>query len=271
MDPPITEQAIINTQKWLEGVWHAVRVAHIAYRDTGDAADYPDIETGNDPDMADKFVDASIEAIESHVHVPPRNPRTSDMDEDACALWLAAQEAILSMTRLSTSVDSCEIRSRLSALAHAIKRCENEDGQCWVDRDAHYHSTRILLSLIALFAPAFAEASWRAVHYGHEQWRLRHSKTKDEGEDYGSVPFSGLGNPEELRELGFQDLASQWDPNTLSSIFSQPFPVPESSEVIDSLRVRSTGSELAQVGTWREGIIEAESWWKSCSNLNSVV
>ncbi|KAH7108864.1 hypothetical protein B0J11DRAFT_240582 [Dendryphion nanum] len=240
---PIDEQSIMHAQGWLEGVWEAVRVAHISYDDTSICSgELVDLEAHDDPDMVDKFVDSMASDVESFVHVPPNNPRALDMDEDACALWLATQEAISAMTRQSEIVDSHKIQSRLSRLAGTIVECEGGDGQCWMDRSAHYHSTRILLSLMALFTPSFAEACWLALHYGHNQWQ--DGEINGEKKRGSSLSYEEKMMREDLVEYGYYDLPRQNDPRPLSSIFSQPFPVLESSKIIKLLIRVSTESEL---------------------------
>ncbi|CAG8950664.1 hypothetical protein HYFRA_00002874 [Hymenoscyphus fraxineus] len=106
------------------------------------------------------------------------------------------------------------VESHLVALTKAIIAYDGEGVQ---DPDIHYHSTRILLSLIATFAPAFAEECWVLLHYGS---------------DTPSVHKSDIGLEEDLfdeedEELRF--LPRQGRPETLPSIFDQPFPTPEAA------------------------------------------
>ncbi|KAH5001151.1 hypothetical protein HBI57_257180, partial [Parastagonospora nodorum] len=214
-DSHIDERSIISTQKWFEQVWDAVRVAHASYKDSDTGLDGPvNLEAHDDPDMIENFLDHQLHAVTSLVHVPPTIPKRFDMstDKETCALWLASQEAIISMTRKSNTVDTQAVQTCLSSLANSILRCEGEDGLYWIDRGVHYHSTRILLSLIALFAPSFAEASWLALHYGHVQWHDG-DQYKEEETNTGIVN----SEPEEwiredLMKIGYCDLLRQDDP-----------------------------------------------------------
>ncbi|KAF2491437.1 hypothetical protein BU16DRAFT_594372 [Lophium mytilinum] len=108
-DSPIQEQSVINTQKWFERAWDAVRIAHTSYEatQTDPPAGNPDPETRNDPDLIDDITDYNMDSVKSLVHVPPESPGTLDRatDEDTCALWLASQEAILSMNCESEQMD----------------------------------------------------------------------------------------------------------------------------------------------------------------------
>ncbi|KAH8707640.1 hypothetical protein GQ44DRAFT_470413 [Phaeosphaeriaceae sp. PMI808] len=170
-----------------------------------------------------------------------------DTNKKTCALWLASQEAIMSITRKSNTVDIQAVQARLSNLANSIIRCKGEDRPYWIDRGVHYHSTRILLSLVALFAPSFAEASWLALHYGHHQWHDGDQYKEEERNRGTAIPKLKEWIREDLMESGYYDLPRQDDPRTLSSIFIQPFPVTESSEVIELLR-RTSATSTGNVG-----------------------
>lgn len=160
-DSPIDKQAILNAQKWFEWIWAGVRVAHESW--------FTPPATPKKPADPEKFEDYLMEYVRSLDIIPPDlgtfNAKT---DEDDCALWLAAQEAILSMNRKSEKIDLQEVQSRLSSLASSIIRYGERDSQSLEGSAVHCHSTRILLSLLALFAPSFVEASWLALHYGHD-------------------------------------------------------------------------------------------------------
>jgi leucyl-tRNA synthetase len=175
------QTSITNTQQWFERVWKAVEVAHSSYTHTcAHEGGVVDIER-NDPDVMDDFMDSQLDTIQSYVHIPPRNPNISEVCryEDDSALWFASQEAILAMTRRTEVVDLEKVHLRLSNLANSILIYDEMDRQ---NLGLHYHSTRILLSLVAVFAPSFAEAGWRALHYGHDQWRNEESRETIEQE-----------------------------------------------------------------------------------------
>jgi len=246
-DDRTDERRIADTQEWFERVWDAVQVAHQIYKGT-QAYDAPlvDIERADNPDMVENFVEFNINCVKSVVHIPPNSPGSDpilsyDMDEDTRALWLAAQEAILSMTHTSKTVNDQEVFARLTHLVDAIMQgllaLENVDDVLY--DGVHYHSTRILLSLMAIFAPSFAEASWVALHYGHPDWHK--TDDIDEEEGYG-------GDDEDLADFGLHRFPRRNDPGTLSSIFTQPFPEPEPDCIIKFLR--------------REEAAESKGWGK---------
>ncbi|KAF2005397.1 hypothetical protein P154DRAFT_616226 [Amniculicola lignicola CBS 123094] len=263
----IHEQSIVSTQRWFEHVWDAVRVAHESYENTKSYPPLipPDLETGNDPDLTDKIIDFDMARIQSFVHVPPASPGTPgmDTDRDTCALWLASQEAILAMTRKSKAVNPHVVRSRLSNLIFSIIYYEEGDSSCIIECGVHYHSARILLSLIAPFAPSFAEECWTALHYGRDQWRDPDAYELYE-EDDTEITLACYEDLlcEDLMEHGYQDLPRQSDPDTLSTIFAQPFPAPESCEMIKSLRRRSAGSIVKRTAR-REAKNDLQRWKES--------
>src|SRR5690242_3052545 len=163
-----------KTQRWFECIWEAVQGAHQLHKDsqTHSSLQAPDVESRNDPDFVDDFVDYNLELIEAQAHVPPPSPVISDgADEDIRTLWLASQEAILSTACRSRSVDHYKVRSKLTCLIASITNCKEhhypQDNDCGV----HYYSTRISLTLLAINAPSFAEECWLALHYGHALWR----------------------------------------------------------------------------------------------------
>ena len=244
------ERSILDTQRWFERIWDAVRVAHQLYEDSQAHPSLvtPDIESRNDPDVTEDFIDHDMDLIESIVHVPPPSPKISeDADEDTCALWLASQEAILSMTGTSKSVDHHRVWSQLTSLVVSIASYEGEHCPLRIECDVHYHSTRILLSLLAIVAPSFAEECWLALHYGHDQWRKQESYEDDASDAESSFSYCEELVVEDLLEYGLQDLPRRSDACTLSSIFTQPFPVPESPEVVELLTHRSSVSTLRRI------------------------
>lgn len=257
---PIKEESILNTQKWFERIWEAVRVAHTLYEDNrcDNHVEFSSVdpEGRNDPDFTDKMVHNSISSTEAHVHIPLPRPGQFDEStgEDTCALWLASQEAILSMTH---KVDYREAQVRLNSLIDSIIRYLGEEGPSRIDCSVHYHSTRILLSLLALTAPAFAEEGWLALHYGQIQWVNQENDEEINQEVYqeetsSNVDIYGDLIDKDLKEFGLQDLPRCNDPRTLSSIFAQTFPVPEPYDTIKWLRQRSTESFLRRSGSASE-------------------
>jgi hypothetical protein len=244
-DLPIREQSLIDTKKWFERVWDAVRFAHGIYDDTQAHAplETPDLESRNDPHITDDIIDYDLNLIGSMVHVPPPSPTVSNMGtgEDTFALWLASQEAILSMTGKETSVNYHKVREQLTRLMVSIARYEEEHGPQMIDCSVHYYSTRILISLLATVVPSFAEECWLALHYGQDQGCNKECHNNEETDAESSEIY------EDLIEYGYQHLPRRSDPSTLPSIFSQPFPVPESSEVLEVLKSRSAESVLRRI------------------------
>ncbi|KAK7177683.1 hypothetical protein PSPO01_16268 [Paraphaeosphaeria sporulosa] len=267
----LCEQSLLETQRWFECTWEAVRVAHQLYEDTQayPSLEAPDIESRNDPDFIDDFVDHNLELVASEVHVPPPSPVISDnADEDTCALWLASQEAILSMTGRSKSVDHYRVRSQLTCLMVSIASYEGEHCPPIIDCGVHYHSTRILLSLLATIAPSFVEECWLALHYGHDQWREDESHEDEATDAKSSFSYCEELIHEDLREYGLQDLPRRSNACTLSSIFAQPFPVSDSLVVIKSLKRRSADSDLRRIAQkeaqnhmdrWKEAVVPLDS------------
>ena len=172
----------------------------------------------------------------SWVHIPPKVPDIFDstMEEDDCKIWLAAQNALVSMARpLSVQNNLQAVESRLVALTKAI--IVYDDARV-IDPGVHYHSARILLCLIAPLAPSFAEECWVMLHYGSD---MPSDGGNDDDDDDSNPPDllddesieQELADDEELRNL-----PRQGRPKTLPSIFDQAFPVAEQKEMIDLLK-----------------------------------
>ena len=109
----------------------------------------------------------------SRVLVPPRLPDVLDMDmnKDSYELWLAAQEALLSMRSPLSAGNSIQtMEHRLVRLTEKIISYDddNEDNEMFVTKLplVYYHATRVLLCLLAPLAPSFAEECWVLLHYG---------------------------------------------------------------------------------------------------------
>ena len=155
-------------------------------------------------------------------------------DQDEHKLWLAAQNAILAYTTPITRRNSLPaIRARLVRLTKAV----SDYGEaCYVCCNMHYYSARVLLSLLAPSAPAFVEECWVLLHYGHEH---------DIGEEDESSHYF---DESEIRKiitelestLDRYHLPRQGQPDTLQSIFDQPFPV-----VNEGLSSRHTDAYVA--------------------------
>ncbi|PVH96839.1 hypothetical protein DM02DRAFT_686838 [Periconia macrospinosa] len=173
---PIDETSIRSAQKFLQRVWEAVHVSHVAIMDTGIWIEDGPLEECTLEGAVSELKERQEATALSSVFIAPFVPDTSRFSMcggENCALWLAAQEAILSMTQKSDTVDRRKVQAGLNSLVDRIMSYKNEDEGSWLryagSDDIPYHSTRILLSLVATFAPSFAEAAWAAFHYGPEQ------------------------------------------------------------------------------------------------------
>jgi leucyl-tRNA synthetase len=169
----------------------------------------------------ERWLDYTSEEHLRWVQVPPEEPAMPDTsaDQDEQRLWLAAQNAILAYTTPITKRNSLPaIRARLVRLTKAVSNYE--EAYCVVF-DMHYYSACVLLSLLAPSAPAFAEECWVLLHYGNQQ---------DIGEEDESDNYLNESAIQEIitkteNTLGRYHLARQGQPDTLQSIFDQPFPV----------------------------------------------
>jgi leucyl-tRNA synthetase len=124
----------------------------------------------------------------------------------------------------------------------------------------HYHAARILISLLAPSAPAFAEECWVILHYGLQKGEgggsvSRYQDLEEDGdvedededkegedEDNEGEDDADENNEHEFNPYQYQDaidelvdeveedsdwhrLPRQGQPDTLESIFNRPFPV----------------------------------------------
>lgn len=232
-NPPYYENEVIQIQQWFESIWKAILLAHESYTST----QVPTPATPQIPEALyepglDTWVDAITDTPRSWVHIAPEKPDIFDslMEEDDCRLWLKAQRAILSLTQPIGPQNSLQtMKSRLVALTKALIAY---DHGCRTLPKVQYHSARVLLCLIAPFAPSFAEECWVVLHYGSGTPSIGGDEELDEVL-YEIIDEDLAGN-EDLRKI--RDLPRQGRPETLRSIFDQPFPVAEPEETIDLLK-----------------------------------
>jgi hypothetical protein len=92
--PSLREDGISAVQQWFESIWKAILLAHGSYSSKAE------VILSSDDSLLDRLIDEAADGIKDMVHIPPHIPDIldADMDEDACGLWLATQEALLSMT-----------------------------------------------------------------------------------------------------------------------------------------------------------------------------
>lgn len=213
----ICDEELERTRGWLESVWGAILSAHKSYRVTQSYSNIPDVpEALYEPNL-DRWLDYTSEEHLRWVQVPPEEPEMPDSsaDPDEKKVWLAAQNAIIAYTTPITRRNSLPaIKARLIRLTKSVS---NYDKCGYVCCNMHYYSARVLISLLAPSAPAFAEECWVLLHYGHEQNigekdELIHRLYENEIQEIESC-------------LGRYNLPRQGQPDTLQSIFDQPFPV----------------------------------------------
>ena len=176
---------------------------------------------------SDSWLDYEINSIKCLVHLPPDEPDRNNGEK----LWLAAQKALLVSTKPHTTVVSAkELEVCLITLTKEMIR----------DYDDHsaqmsYHTARILISLVAPFAPCFAEECWVLLHYGDGLSSDDEASTGSENEDIYDEAIGKEDSPEEIESALAED-AEEWGgdyrhlpkkgyPETLPSIFEIPFPV----------------------------------------------
>jgi leucyl-tRNA synthetase len=223
----VDEAEIEQTQQWLESIWKAVSLVHDSYIITQRCADAPNVpEALYEPGLTSWTDYLGTEHLQ-WVQVPPEEPDVPDLsaDGDEHRLWLISQRAILSYTLPITVRNSLQtVRSHLMRLTKAI--VAYDDGPT-VSCNMHYYSARILLSLLAPSAPSFAEECWVLLHYGYQDHRgdgdqPRHGINEEEIEEIEEIEKSIQETEDELDR---HNLPRQGRPDTLQSIFDQPFPV----------------------------------------------
>lgn len=261
---PLQEQLLLNTQAWFEDVGKAVQAAHRSFLETqaycSDTPPNIEPDDRSDPDFIDDIIDYGLKCTQSMVRIAPHyDPTWYYLDKDAWAISLVSQKAIIAMTRKSSSVNYQNFRLELHRLVLSIIHYgeytldEHEDPvayeeceECPAQPGTHYHSARILLSLLSIIAPAFAEECWVALHYGvGQKSKLAFDEydSRDVKEQIGSTRMD-YWDYDEVKKLGLQHLPRTDDPDTLSSIFAQAFPEPVSSEVLRTLQRKSAKSGL---------------------------
>ena len=237
---------IIQIREWFESIWKATILAHESYIGSQaiwpDSPEVPEAVLKPDPDGWDDYISYGLESL---VHMVPDEPDISKLqdDKDACKVWLAAQQALQSMIQPINGQNNLRtIRSHLVALTEAIVTYDDDAHRVMVD--VHYHSARILLCLIAPLTPSFAEECWVMLHYGPNAESEIEDNIMDVqfacGDGDGSK-LQGIRNylAEDKDSEYFRDLPKRGHPETLSSIFDQPFPVVADEKAIDLLKISS--------------------------------
>lgn len=234
---PYSKQGIIKIQKRLEYIWGAVLLAHGSYTLTQANDMPPPISALDEPDLyhwesdlygwdwetdLNCWTGYCLSVPPSLFHVPPEYPDIFDLsmqEDDNSNVWLAAQEALFSMSQSLNSRNT--VQKAESSLITLTKAIIAYGKAVSVLPEVYYHSTRILLLLIAPFAPCFAEECWVALHYGTCPCSVSED---DKPGPLGSIPEGAI--EEGLTALGWpRNLPRRGRPETLASIFDQPMPV----------------------------------------------
>ena len=154
----------------------------------------------------------------------PSSSRRTEMqspsaDQDEHHLWHTTQKAIFAYTTPITRRNSLPaIKTRLVRLTQAIS--DYGEADC-VSCSMHYYSARVLLSLLAPSAPAFAEECWVLLHYGRERDSGGGSELRDHFDE--ALLEEIIEETEDL--LDRHHLPRHDRPDTLQSIFDQAFPI----------------------------------------------
>ncbi len=176
----------------------------------------------------DSWLDYEIDSIKCLVHLPPDEPDRNNDEK----VWLAAQKALLVSTKPYSTADSAkELEICLITLTEEMIR-DNDDHSAQMS----YHTARILISMIAPFAPCFAEECWVLLHYGDGLLSDEESPADLEDEEIYNEAIGKEDSLEEIESALAED-AEEWGddyrhlpkkgyPETLPSIFEIPFPVP---------------------------------------------
>lgn len=239
-DPPHSDNGINQTHNWFESIWKAILLVHEAFDGSQvSARDGPAIPEALYEANLETWLDDVSDGSRELVLVRPDEPHVlqSDMEEHDVEAWLAAQEAIFSVTQpLGGENTLHNIESRLVSLTKKIINYND----AWSQTAAiSYHSARILLCLIAPLAPAFAEECWVLLHYGTTN--SSNGEDADDGWSDSSIDEMLDHEAEEFEDL--RHLPRKGRPHTLSSIFDEPFPDPVTKETLALLR---SSSLLAQ-------------------------
>ncbi|KAL8650526.1 MAG: hypothetical protein Q9226_005110 [Calogaya cf. arnoldii] len=226
----LQHKKILQIRRWFESVWEAVSIAH------------PNLDT---------WEDSQDNATKSLVHVLPHYPNISHSTAFSSGdeIWLAAQEALLSFTNYMDAADKVLIMKRLATLTTEIINWDQASG---IEIGVHYHAARILINLIAPFAPSFAEECWVLLHYGPspllgihpnvvsaEEVSAEEDVDDDSSETRSFEEIEFLeGEEEEMWKCGYTHLPRQCYPETLPSLFEIAPPIPEATEAVYLLKQR---------------------------------
>ncbi|KAL8854618.1 MAG: hypothetical protein Q9221_000653 [Calogaya cf. arnoldii] len=191
---------------------------------------------------------AVIFRSQEHLNLNTRGDSRSDN------VWLAAQEALLCFTNCLDAADNVKIMKCVATLTTEIIKY---DRAYRLDSNVQYHTARILINLIAAFAPSFAEECWVLLHYGspsllgiHPNARRRGEVTEEVAKEVHFVhcDFSEAPSLEEIEATlakgekeygsGYTRLPRECYPETLSSLFEIAPPIPEAAEAVYLLKQR---------------------------------
>ncbi|KAL8907236.1 MAG: hypothetical protein Q9207_001537 [Kuettlingeria erythrocarpa] len=165
--PHCNVATVSHTRQWFESIWEATSIAHTSYHATQAQSSVPDIPEALYEPGIDSWTEYLTDEPKSLVHIPPREPDLFDHDdtnEEGERVWLAAQEALISTTQtISPTDDVQQIKEHLTTLTTEIIQY-NDAYQIY--HHVQYHAARVLINLIAAFAPSFAEECWVLLHYG---------------------------------------------------------------------------------------------------------
>ncbi|KAL8911913.1 MAG: hypothetical protein Q9171_002997 [Xanthocarpia ochracea] len=223
------ENNLIQIRTFFESVWPATSLAHASYMisQTQRPARPKIPDALHEPNLV-SWIDYEIDSIKCLVHLPPDEPDRNNDEK----VWLSAQKALLVSTKPNSSaVSAKELEVCLITLTEEMIR-DNDDRSAQMS----YHTARILISLIAPFAPCFAEECWVLLHYGEGILSDEEASTGSEDEDIHNEAIGKEDSLEEIESALAED-AEEWGgnyrhlpkkgyPETLPSIFEIPFPVP---------------------------------------------
>ncbi|KAL8925724.1 MAG: hypothetical protein Q9172_002115 [Xanthocarpia lactea] len=223
------ESDLIQIRTFFESVWTATSLAHASYMFTQTQRPArPEIPDALYEPNSDSLLDYEIDSIDCLVHIPPDEPDRNNDEK----VWLAAQKALLVSTKPDgTAVSAKEVEGCLVTLTEEMIR-DNDDHSAQMA----YHTARILISLIAPFAPCFAEECWVLLHYGGGLLSDEEASTGSEDEDVYNEAIGKADSLEEIESALAED-AEEWGgdyrhlpkkgyPETLPSVFEIPFPIP---------------------------------------------
>lgn len=222
-DMRIEESTIDQTKALFELVDETISSAHEAYIDTQQGSESPL------PDVRSALYESGLETWHEYnapehlqwIHEPPEEPEMIhfENEEEAYHVWLSAQRAISAYTRPITLRDNAStVKRSLTRLTNTIINYNDVE---YFLPDVHYYATRVLLSLLAPSAASFAEECWVRLHYGEETEWAQEGPELEEGD---SARVEELIKEHE-QITGRHNLPRRGQPETLQSIFDQPFPL----------------------------------------------